>query len=151
MWILVYDCGGIYNNTNILVCIYNIQNLTTKMEPKIIVKIHLYECSESYSLTLFADKCSKIYWKFNTHPGIPPDSMWFAIITSFDQTSKCHFLLPNTPHITEPLWMPMRIFKSTCVRVRRKINCYCKANTIFICSVHKKFVHAHEIQIFLLQ
>lgn len=36
------------------------------------------------------------------------------MITSLDQTSKCHFLLPSTPHITEPLWMPMRMLRSTC-------------------------------------
>lgn len=47
------------------------------------------------------------------YPGTPPDSIWLAMITSFDQTSKCHFLSPNTPHITEPLWMPMRILRST--------------------------------------
>lgn len=48
-----------------------------------------------------------------TYPGMPPDSMWLAIMTSFDHTSKCHFLLPRTPHITDPLWIPIRISKST--------------------------------------
>uniref|UniRef100_A0A182KJ58 Uncharacterized protein n=1 Tax=Anopheles christyi TaxID=43041 RepID=A0A182KJ58_9DIPT len=38
-----------------------------------------------------------------TRPGTPPDSMWFAMTTSFDHTSKCHFFSPSTPHMTEPL------------------------------------------------
>lgn len=48
-----------------------------------------------------------------SYPGTPPCSMWFAIMTSFDQTSKCHFLSPRTPHITEPLWMPILMLRST--------------------------------------
>lgn len=73
-----------------------------------------------------------------TYPGIPPDSMWFAMITSLDQTSKCHFLLPSTPHITEPLWMPMRMLRSTCKINKRKIHKICKARARCNCDTHSK-------------
>lgn len=46
------------------------------------------------------------------YPGIPPDSSLFAMSTSQDQTSNCHFLRPNTPHSTEPEWIPIRMSTS---------------------------------------
>lgn len=63
------------------------------------------------------DKCLMQTWVLRmallTYPGTPPDSIWLAIITSLDHTSKCHFLFPSTPHITDPLWIPILMFKST--------------------------------------
>lgn len=47
-----------------------------------------------------------------TYPGIPPDSSLFAMSTSQDQTSNCHFRRPNTPHSTEPEWIPIRMSTS---------------------------------------
>lgn len=52
------------------------------------------------------------------HPGIPPDSSLLAMSTSQDQTSNCHFLRPNTPHSTEPEWIPIRMSMSCFVRER---------------------------------
>ena len=46
-----------------------------------------------------------------THPGIPPDSMLLARVTSLDQASNCHFLLPRTPANRVPEWMPTRMSK----------------------------------------
>ena len=48
-----------------------------------------------------------------TYPGIPPDSNLLAIVTSFDQTSNCHFRRPRTPHKTEPEWTPILMDSST--------------------------------------
>ena len=42
-----------------------------------------------------------------TYPGNPPDSIWFANVTSLDQTSNCHFCSPITPHSTDPEWIPI--------------------------------------------
>ncbi len=50
---------------------------------------------------------------FPKYPGIPPDSSLFAMVTSFDQTSNCHFLNPKTPQSTEPEWTPIRMANST--------------------------------------
>ncbi|TNN59924.1 hypothetical protein EYF80_029890 [Liparis tanakae] len=36
-------------------------------------------------------------------------------VTSFDQTSYCHFLRPRTPHSTRPVCRPTRMFRSTSV------------------------------------
>lgn len=46
------------------------------------------------------------------YPGIPPDSSLLAMSTSQDQTSNCHFRRPNTPHSTEPEWIPIRMSTS---------------------------------------
>ena len=70
------------------------------------------------------DKTTTSWWEFHfkssicTHPGIPPDSSLLAMSTSQDQTSNCHFLSPNTPHSTEPEWIPIRISMSCFVRDR---------------------------------
>ena len=50
----------------------------------------------------------------SVYPGMPPDSMWLASVTSYDHTSNCHLRRPSTPHRTEPEWIPMRISRSTC-------------------------------------
>lgn len=50
-----------------------------------------------------------------TDPGSPPASITFASVTSFDQTSYCHFLRPSTPHSTRPVCRPTRMFRSTSV------------------------------------
>lgn len=52
------------------------------------------------------DKC--------VYPGMPPDSMWLASVTSYDHTSNCHLRRPSTPHRTEPEWIPMRMSRSNC-------------------------------------
>lgn len=51
----------------------------------------------------------------STNPGSPPASITFASVTSFDQTSYCHFLRPRTPHSTRPVCRPTRMFRSTSV------------------------------------
>lgn len=51
----------------------------------------------------------------STDPGSPPASITFASVTSFDQTSYCHFLRPSTPHSTRPVCRPTRMFRSTSV------------------------------------
>ena len=48
-----------------------------------------------------------------THPGIPPLSMWFARVTSLLQTSNCHFLRPRTPQWTLPVCIPTLMFTFT--------------------------------------
>lgn len=53
--------------------------------------------------------------KVSTDPGSPPASITFASVTSFDQTSYCHFLRPSTPHSTRPVCRPTRMFRSTSV------------------------------------
>ena len=40
---------------------------------------------------------------------MPPASILFAKVTSEDQTSNCHFLLPITPHNPAPEWIPTLI------------------------------------------
>ena len=45
------------------------------------------------------------------YPGIPPDSILLASVTSFDQASNCHFFCPRTPANTAPVWMPTRMSK----------------------------------------
>ena len=56
-----------------------------------------------------------------TNPGTPEDSIWFASVTSSDQTSYCHLRSPKVPDITEPVWMPIRISTSTPVASRIKL------------------------------
>jgi hypothetical protein len=58
----------------------------------------------------------------SAYPGIPPDSMWLANVTSYDHTSNCHLRRPSTPHSTEPEWIPIRISKSTC-NIHRLVEC----------------------------
>lgn len=54
-----------------------------------------------------------VFWLYGkiqiwmTYPGKPPDSMWLARVTSFDQTSNCHFCSPITPQRTEPECIPI--------------------------------------------
>ena len=48
--------------------------------------------------------------------------MLFARVTSFDQTSYCHFLSPSTPHKTRPVWIPTLIFSSTSVASTTDLN-----------------------------
>lgn len=60
----------------------------------------------------------KLRVKVLPHPGRPPDSMWFANVTSSDHTSYCHFCKPITPQSTLPLWTPTRILTSTPVASR---------------------------------
>lgn len=59
--------------------------------------------------------------QMSTHPGIPPDSIWLAIVTSSDHTSYCHFRSPKTPQRTEPVWIPMRMSTSTLVASRTSL------------------------------
>ena len=42
--------------------------------------------------------------KKSPYPGKPALSMMFARVTSFDQTSNCHFLSPRTPQWTLKIW-----------------------------------------------
>ena len=81
------------------------------------------------------DKC--------VYPGMPPDSMWLANVTSYDHTSNCHLRRPSTPHRTEPEWIPMRMSRSTC-----KMNTVTnikewQLTTNFITSRVPKCVQAH--------
>jgi len=55
------------------------------------------------------------------YPGRPPDSMWLASVTSFDQTSNCHLRSPRTPHKTRPVWIPTRILTFTPVTSRTSL------------------------------
>ena len=51
-----------------------------------------------------------LYTSYNAfYPGTPPDSIWFAKLTSSLHTSNCHFRSPITPHNTFPVWTPIRI------------------------------------------
>ena len=50
-----------------------------------------------------------------SYPGSPPASILLASVTSFDQTSYCHFRRPRTPQRTRPVWMPTRMFSWTSV------------------------------------
>ena len=61
--------------------------------------------------------CLKLlrFEKFSTHPGSPPASITLASVTSFDQTSYCHFLRPRTPHRTRPVCKPTRMLRLTSV------------------------------------
>ena len=55
------------------------------------------------------------YW---TYPGRPPDSMWFAVVTSSDHTSYCHFFRPRTPLWTLPMCTPTLMLRLTPVASR---------------------------------
>lgn len=50
-----------------------------------------------------------------SYPGIPPDSILFATVTSVDQTSNCHLFWPRTPPSTVPVWTPTRMSTSVLV------------------------------------
>lgn len=72
---------------------------------------------------------SEFYWKRIsilvvglTHPGTPPLSKLLAISTSLDQMSNCHFLSPNTPHCSLPVWIPTLISTSTLNFSRTTLN-----------------------------
>lgn len=80
-------------------------------------------------------------WFSITHPGIPPDSSLLAMSTSQDQTSNCHFLSPNTPHSTEPEWIPIRMSMSCFVRDRT----YLEENTRSQSSVVRLQDHSHHM------
>ena len=69
--------------------------------------------------------------KQKTHPGNPPASIWFAIITSSDQTSYCHFLKPSTPDSTAPVWTPIRMSTFASVASRTSLCTWNKENTFF--------------------
>ena len=49
------------------------------------------------------------------YPGIPPDSIRLAKLTSSLHTSNCHFLKPMTPHNTFPVWTPILMSTFVCV------------------------------------
>lgn len=49
------------------------------------------------------------------YPGIPPDSIWLASVTSLLHTSNCHFFNPKTPLSTRPVCSPTRMFNATSV------------------------------------
>lgn len=53
-----------------------------------------------------------------TYPGRPPDSMWFAVVTSSDHTSYCHFFKPRTPLWTLPMCTPTLMLRLTPVASR---------------------------------
>lgn len=57
-----------------------------------------------------------------TYPGMPPLSMWLAKVTSFDHTSNCHLINPNTPQCTRPVCIPTRIFTLTAITSRTKLS-----------------------------
>ena len=46
------------------------------------------------------------FWFTSTYPGIPPDSMQFASLTSLLQTSNCQRFCPMTPASTAPVCTP---------------------------------------------
>lgn len=50
-----------------------------------------------------------------TYPGSPPASITLAKVTSFDQTSYCHFRRPRTPQSTLPVCNPTLMLRSTSV------------------------------------
>ena len=55
------------------------------------------------------------------YPGMPPDSMLLAKVTSLDQTSNCHLRRPRTPQWTRPVWIPTRMLTFTPVTSRTKL------------------------------
>ena len=63
-----------------------------------------------------------------SYPGIPPDSIWLARVTSLLHTSNCHFLSPNTPQCTRPVCIPTRMFTFTPVTSRTSLQS--KDNTL---------------------
>lgn len=69
-------------------------------------------------ISLWEVKMEEVYW---TNPAFPPASIWFARVTSLDQTSNCHFLSPSTPQCTLPLWIPTRMFTFTPVTSRTSL------------------------------
>ena len=52
---------------------------------------------------------------YNSYPGIPPDSILLAKVTSSLQTSNCHLRKPMTPQSTLPVWTPIRMSTLVCV------------------------------------
>lgn len=74
---------------------------------------------EGLIFVLYADEIIfKLDYSVLSHPGIPPDSMWFAIVTASDHTSYCHFRSPITPDKTVPVLTPIRMFTLTPVASR---------------------------------
>ena len=78
-------------------------------------------------------------WNVNsyTHPGMPPDSILFASVTSFDQASNCHFILPRTPASTDPVWIPTRmsrVFTPVCLRtlLQKRIHSVTKISSLWV-------------------
>lgn len=61
--------------------------------------------------------CSPRQWNkvLFYYPGIPPDSILLATVTSVDQTSNCHLFCPSTPPSTVPVWTPTRMSTSVLV------------------------------------
>lgn len=53
--------------------------------------------------------------KPSPNPGIPPDSILLATVTSVDQTSNCHLFWPRTPPSTVPVCTPTRMSTSVFV------------------------------------
>lgn len=50
-----------------------------------------------------------------SYPGIPPLSIWFANVTSFDHTSNCHLQSPRTPQCTRPECIPTLMLTLTSI------------------------------------
>lgn len=48
-----------------------------------------------------------LVWIMTTYPALPVDSILLAIVTSFDQMSNCHFLIPIKPLRIFPEWTPI--------------------------------------------
>lgn len=72
-----------------------------------------------------------------SYPGIPPDSSLFAISTSHDQTSNCHFRRPSTPHSTDP----------ECIPIRMSMSCFVLDLTYLFLKKYKKNTRsAHAIK-----
>ena len=58
---------------------------------------------------------SQLFLDSISYPGIPPDSIRFANVTSSLQTSNCHLRRPMTPQSTLPVCTPIRISTLVCV------------------------------------
>lgn len=65
-------------------------------------------------------------WSPSSHPGTPLASMWLARVTSWDQTSYCHFCSPMTPQSTLPECTPTRMLISTPVAARSFLSEMCR-------------------------
>ena len=71
-----------------------------------------------YFTLSYLDICKIYFYTFYlsfTYPGIPPDSILLAKVTSSLQTSNCHLRKPMTPQRTLPVWTPIRMSTLVCV------------------------------------
>lgn len=89
-----------------------------------------------------------------SYPGIPPDSILLATVTSVDQTSNCHLFWPSTPPSTVPVWTPTRMSTSVLVFSRTYLDRPGKQKITFLqlnrllCLIGFFYMHNIQFQVF---